>query len=106
MRGAVAPSAVGVDMGCGMAAMRLDLRADDLSDDLGPMRAAIERAVPVGFSMHDEPLDEGERLWREFDQLSGPVRDLLGRARRQLGTLGGGNREGALSLTAVPLPWT
>jgi tRNA-splicing ligase RtcB len=91
MRGAVAPSAVGVDMGCGMAAMRLDLRADDLPDDLGPMRTAIERAVPVGFAMHAEPLHEGDRLWREFDQLSGPVKDLFGRARRQLGTLGGGN---------------
>jgi tRNA-splicing ligase RtcB len=91
MRGAVAPSAVGVDMGCGMAAMRLDLRADDLPDDLGPMRTAIERAVPVGFAMHAEPLREGDWLWREFDQLSGPVKDLFGRARRQLGTLGGGN---------------
>lgn len=91
MRGAVAPSAVGVDMGCGMAAMRLDLRDSDLPDDLGPMRTAIERAVPVGFSMHAEPLEEGDPLWREFDQLSGPVKDLFGRARRQLGTLGGGN---------------
>ncbi len=91
MRGAVAPSAVGVDMGCGMAAMRLDLRASDLPDDLDPMRAAIEQAVPVGFAMRQEPLEEGERLWREFDQLSGPVKDLFGRARRQLGTLGGGN---------------
>jgi tRNA-splicing ligase RtcB len=91
MRGAVAPSAVGVDMGCGMAARRLDLEASDLPDDLGRMRAAIERAVPVGFSMRSEPLEEGEPLWREFDQLSGPVKDLFGRARRQLGTLGGGN---------------
>src|SRR6266496_1366875 len=74
MRDAVAPSAVGVDMGCGMAAMRLDLRAEDLPDDLGPMRAAIEAAVPVGFAMHP-----------------GPVQDLFERARRQLGTLGGGN---------------
>jgi tRNA-splicing ligase RtcB len=91
MRGAVAPSAVGVDMGCGMAAMRLDLRATDLPDNLGPMRAAIERAVPVGFAMHERPLEGGESLWREFDHLSGPVKDLLSRARRQLGTLGAGN---------------
>jgi len=91
MRDAVAPAAVGVDMGCGMAAMRLDLRADDLPDDLGPMRAAIEAAVPVGFAVHKEPLEEGDRLWREFDQLSGPVQKLFDRARRQLGTLGGGN---------------
>src|SRR6266496_2891342 len=91
MRDAVAPSAVGVDMGCGMAAMRLDLRAEDLPDDLGPMRAAIEAAVPVGFAMHPEPLEDEDPLWREFRQLSGPVQDLFERARRQLGTLGGGN---------------
>jgi tRNA-splicing ligase RtcB len=91
MRDAVAPSAVGVDMGCGMAAMRLDLRAEDLPDDLGPMRAAIEAAVPVGFAMHAEPLEDEDPLWREFRQLSGPVQDLFERARRQLGTLGGGN---------------
>ena len=48
MRGAVSPSAVGVDIGCGMAAVPTSLVASDLPDDLGPLRAAIEAAVPVG----------------------------------------------------------
>ncbi len=41
MRGAVCPAAVGVDIGCGMAAVRTDLVADDLPDDLSGLRSAI-----------------------------------------------------------------
>jgi tRNA-splicing ligase RtcB len=92
MRHAVSPAAVGVDLGCGMAAMRLDLRAEDLPDRLGRTRSAIEAAIPVGFAMHREPVDAGDELWAEFDALDPVVRDLFERARRQLGTLGGGNR--------------
>ena len=44
-RGAIIPAAVGVDIGCGMNAMRLGLRADQLPDDLRRVRAAIERNV-------------------------------------------------------------
>src|SRR5215831_17370162 len=45
---AIIPAAVGVDIGCGMMAAKTTLRAEDLPDDLGPLRAAIERAVPHG----------------------------------------------------------
>jgi tRNA-splicing ligase RtcB len=53
MRGAVAPAAVGVDIGCGMAAVQTSLTANDLPDDLRAVRAAFERAIPVGFVAHD-----------------------------------------------------
>ena len=46
--GAVIPAAVGVDIGCGMMAVQTTLTASDLPDNLAPMRAAIERAVPHG----------------------------------------------------------
>lgn len=46
--GAVIPAAVGVDLGCGMMAVKTTLRADDLPDNLAAMRSAIERAVPHG----------------------------------------------------------
>ena len=46
-RGAIIPAAVGVDIGCGMAAVRTTLRASDLPDDLGPLRNSIERSVPA-----------------------------------------------------------
>jgi len=47
-RGAIIPAAVGVDIGCGMAAIRTSLTARDLPDSLAPLRADIERAVPAG----------------------------------------------------------
>src|SRR4051812_35194965 len=55
MKGAVAPAAVGVDIGCGMAAVKTDLRVDDVMTRLSAIRAALEQAVPVGFNAHAEP---------------------------------------------------
>src|SRR5437867_13313315 len=51
-RRAIIPAAVGVDIGCGMNAVRLSLASDQLPDSLARVRAAIERAVPVGFGRH------------------------------------------------------
>ena len=45
---AIIPAAVGVDIGCGMIACKTTLAAEDLPDNLAPLRAAIERAVPHG----------------------------------------------------------
>ena len=45
---AIIPAAVGVDIGCGMMAVKTTLGASDLPDNLAPLRAAIERAVPHG----------------------------------------------------------
>src|SRR3569832_2029186 len=45
---AVIPAAVGVDIGCGMMAVKTSLRAEQLPDDLKPLRLAIEAAVPHG----------------------------------------------------------
>src|SRR5271165_5321750 len=44
-KGAIVPAAVGVDIGCGMAAVRTSLTAKDLPDNLAPLRSDIERAV-------------------------------------------------------------
>ncbi len=101
MKGAVAPAAVGVDIGCGMGAIRTSLRPADLPGSLDPLRGAVEAAIPVGFNAHDEPAFEhgmpeaiardGQKLFSEFGDLTPKVRDRLGTARRQVGTLGGGN---------------
>ena len=56
---AIIPAAVGVDIGCGMNAVRLSLNANQLPSRLGDLRAAIEAAVPVGSGQH------GARTWRE-----------------------------------------
>src|SRR3954469_21554244 len=57
MKGAVSPAAVGVDIGCGMGAVRTNLTASDLPDSLKPIRLDLERAVPVGFNQHRDPID-------------------------------------------------
>ena len=47
---AIIPAAVGVDIGCGMNAVRLSLKAHQLPDNLAKIRTAIEAKVPVGFN--------------------------------------------------------
>src|SRR4051812_16736214 len=100
MHGAVAPAAVGVDIGCGMAAVETSLRAKDLPDDLRPLRNGIERAIPVGFDAHDAAAWEGtnEDLRAEGRALMQAYKDLAVKPRgvdqkvvNQIGTLGGGN---------------
>lgn len=60
-KGAVIPAAVGVDIGCGMMAVRTSLRASDLPDNLHAIRSAIEAAVPHGRSDNGGPNDIGAR---------------------------------------------
>ena len=48
-KGAIIPAAVGVDIGCGMCAVKTSLTSHDLPETLKPLRSAIEKAVPVGF---------------------------------------------------------
>lgn len=57
---AIIPAAVGVDIGCGMLAQRLDLTASDLPDNLHPLRLAIEAAVPHGRSDNGGDNDVGK----------------------------------------------
>jgi tRNA-splicing ligase RtcB len=100
LRGAVAPAAVGVDIGCGMAAMKTNLGASDLPDDLKRLRLKIEDAVPVGPQAHRTPVweaagsglaERGKTLMARFGELAPVVQRLGERASSQLGTLGGGN---------------
>jgi tRNA-splicing ligase RtcB (3'-phosphate/5'-hydroxy nucleic acid ligase) len=101
MRDAVSPAAVGVDIGCGMTAVRTSLRAEDLPDDLKSLRSGLEKAIPVGFELHQRPVDPRrihglktagwDEFWRRFDQLASEVHPRRERAAKQIGTLGGGN---------------
>ncbi|MFI0446197.1 RtcB family protein [Actinomadura sp. 6N118] len=101
MRDAVSPAAVGVDIGCGMTAVKSSLTVDDMPDDLAGLRSRLEKAIPVGRYSHKEPVDPSalpglkERgwydFWKDFDDLHPGVRGRFGRARAQMGSLGGGN---------------
>jgi len=105
---AIIPAAVGVDIGCGMCAVKTTLTASDLPDSLAKIRSAIEAEVPVGAQLHDAPLSlaqdgpEGmalnlrmKALKQRLDELR--ILDRLGKLVRpqriwqQVGTLGSGN---------------
>lgn len=89
-KGVVIPNAVGVDIGCGMCAMKTSLLSAD-KDVLKRIMGNIREAIPVGFDHHKEAQDEdfmpegfecdcNNIIHREYDN-----------ALHQLGTLGGGN---------------
>lgn len=92
MKDAIAPAAVGVDIGCGMGAIRTSLTANDLPDSLSVIRSRIEELIPVGYHMHAIPRAEAlTDLFGEFDNLDESTHTLKDKALRQCGTLGGGN---------------
>jgi len=105
-RGAIIPSAVGVDIGCGMAAVRTDLTADDLPDDLGPLRDLIEQAVPAGVGQGHHSrvrrVDDWLRANRPRTELT---TKLAATASNQLGSLGSGNHFVEVSLDEAGRVW-
>jgi tRNA-splicing ligase RtcB (3'-phosphate/5'-hydroxy nucleic acid ligase) len=82
-KGAIIPAAVGVDIGCGMCALKLPFKVDAFGDNLEGLRHSIERSIPVGFRHNSELNDR-----------TSDVMECLGLTAKealQLGTLGGGN---------------
>jgi len=94
---AVIPAAVGVDIGCGMNAVRLSLKASDLPDNLKPLRDEIEKRVPLGAGgAHDHSTDVGEitvDLMRTviMPLYNGSYEKFHAKAASQMGSLGSGN---------------
>ena len=93
---AVIPSAVGVDIGCGMMAVKTNLSAKDLPDSLSDIRSSIESVVPLGQAGHNKLPKTVESQWAGIaDTYNGIIeRHPLAAAKKrevQLGTLGGGN---------------
>lgn len=103
---AIVPAAVGVDIGCGMMAVRTSLTASQLPDSLSEIRAEIERAVPKGFESSQSAnhakggwaitpnaiartwYDRFEERWRAIVAKHPKVQ---GKTSDQLGSMGGGN---------------
>ncbi len=67
-KGAIIPAAVGVDIGCGMMAVRTSLAASDLPDSLGAVRAGLEKAVPHGRTATRGGRDKG--AWENLPKAS------------------------------------
>ncbi len=103
--GAIIPAAVGVDIGCGMMAVRTTLGASDLPDSLGAVRSAIEKAVPHGRTDHGGKADRGawhdipDTVAEEWKRLRPGYEAIIKRHQKldrgnhvnHLGTLGTGN---------------
>jgi len=86
-KGAVIPNAVGVDIGCGMCAVRTSLDGID-TDTLKTIMGKIREAIPVGFNHHKEPQDNAFVLPGTFGPI---IAQEEGKIDYQIGTLGGGN---------------
>ncbi|MDO9335296.1 MAG: RtcB family protein [Caulobacter sp.] len=104
--GAIIPAAVGVDIGCGMMAARLNIRAEHLPDNLFEIRSLIEAAVPHGRTdnggrndvgaWQSEPPDAARTRWAALEAGYQAVVDKHPKAAHprgfgHLGTLGTGN---------------
>jgi tRNA-splicing ligase RtcB len=90
---ALMPAAVGVDIGCGMMAVKTPFVADKLEGKLKKIRLDIEAAIPVGFNENKEVEKAviNWQRWAEFKELHPGVQELQSKAMRQMGSLGGGN---------------
>lgn len=104
---AVIPATVGVDIGCGMAAVKTPFKSGILDGRLKDLRLAIEEEIPVGFGAHKESPDEASRWrhWAKFKNLHSGVQDRLEKAMKQLGTLGGGNHFIEICLDSQDYVW-
>lgn len=92
-QGAIIPSAVGVDIGCGMIAARLDLTANDLPDDLTALHSRISSAVPAGVGKgHEDSDPERPDLFPSIIDCSPALSArMTHKAVKQFGSLGSGN---------------
>lgn len=87
----VIPATVGVDLSCGMAALKTPFKSSILEGKLSALRAEIEKSIPVGFNSHVDEQNQNWSGWSKFNTLFADVQDRFEKARLQMGTLGGGN---------------
>ncbi len=127
MEQALAPAAVGVDIGCGVNAVKTSLKLEDFEgNDLAHLRSRFESVVPVGFSVHDTFRDSREKLparvergarnilkryadLRVTEYGKGASRKSLSefeiRAMQSMGTLGNGNHFIELTTDSEDAVW-
>lgn len=94
-RGAIIPAAVGVDIGCGMAAVKTPFKVGDL-EYISELRHEIERRIPTGRFGNKKVDDHVQTVLEGLGSFSATARDrlkggIIDNAAAQLGSLGGGN---------------
>ncbi|WP_430813745.1 RtcB family protein [Carboxylicivirga sp. RSCT41] len=87
-KGVIIPNAVGVDIGCGMCAMRTSLDDTD-TENLKQIMSRIRKTIPVGFNWHKEAQDI--KHMPQTGELPPVVERHYEKASKQIGSLGGGN---------------
>lgn len=120
---AIIPAAVGVDIGCGMMAVNLGIKSSRLPDNLAPMRAAIEAAVPHGRTDNGGANDRGawgtlaenvssaaerlqdQRFWDLREKHGSKIFHPRHTTWKQLGTLGTGNHFVEVCISAEDDVW-
>ena len=105
--GAVIPSAIGVDIGCGMIAARTDLSASDLPDSLQALMPLVEKRIPAGVGQAHSGTDSAARS--ALSSLGRPRTELSAKQERtigtQFGTLGSGNHFVEVCLDDADAVW-
>ncbi|WKN47914.1 RtcB family protein [Nocardioides sp. Arc9.136] len=110
-KGAIIPAAVGVDIGCGMIAVRTQHSADDLPADRRRLREAVERAVPLSAGARNDAVtrdhtrDRLAVLRREAEGIGLDPASYAKHWELQLGTLGSGNHFIEVSLDEEDRVW-
>lgn len=92
-KGIIVPNAVGVDIGCGMCAIKTSLRTEDISSEVlrKQILRGIRKLIPLGFEHHKIGQDEAKMPQGfDVDKLTVVSRQYVS-ATKQVGTLGGGN---------------
>ena len=106
-KGVVIPNAVGVDIGCGMCAVKTSLRVEDIPSEVlrKQILRGIRKRIPLGFDHHKTAQDEAYMPQGfDIDKLTVVKRQYVS-ATKQVGTMGGGNHFLELQRDADGLLW-
>ncbi|OYN88250.1 RtcB family protein [Parenemella sanctibonifatiensis] len=109
--GAIMPAAVGVDIGCGMVAVRTQLQAEDLPEDRARIRQEIARSIPLSAGGRNQKItrEHTQRRLADLEARAAAI-DLdpsayAGAWRHQLGSLGSGNHFLEVTLDETGAVW-
>jgi tRNA-splicing ligase RtcB len=108
---AIIPAAVGVDIGCGMIAVRTQFNADDVRGrgDLAALRESLERSIPLSAGKYNSSVYDSQTAARiealERHQAADSAEKIAPNWRLQLGSLGSGNHFIEVSLDEADRVW-
>ncbi|MBV9855008.1 MAG: RtcB family protein [Streptosporangiaceae bacterium] len=107
--GAVMPAAVGVDIGCGMHAVRTQFTAEEMRGRLGALRESVESAIPLSAGKYNGTVRNSETAGRiaemEHKEGAASAGAIAPNWRLQLGSLGSGNHFIEVSLDELGRVW-